>query len=217
MEIHTDHLGRINSFLKTPHFNYPLLKPGILKSKPMLYSMSIENCIPTQINNRYYEGGTSSFYVWDKDDGDFACAFLVKKELENFKGIEKGSWNSINIIDIKTDSNKSKTNYKITTNLILELHVQSDALGVVDIGGNLMKQKEDSQSGLAKEEDHLARIGALVEENESWMRSNMEAIYMGKTKEIIFDARKIEGTEIDKIREKVIQELYVKKTPQEQN
>lgn len=29
--------------------------------------------------SRYYEGGVASTYVWDKEDGGFALAFLMKK------------------------------------------------------------------------------------------------------------------------------------------
>ena len=36
------------------------------------------------------------------------------------------------------------------------------------------------------DETHLARIGKLVEEVESSLRSNLENVYFGKTKEVLF-------------------------------
>lgn len=30
----------------------------------------------------YYGDGTASCYFWDKEDDDFSCVFLVKKDVE---------------------------------------------------------------------------------------------------------------------------------------
>src|ERR1700722_6246320 len=35
----------------------------------------------SSLNNRYYEGGVSSVYLWDLDDGGFAGVVLFKKSM----------------------------------------------------------------------------------------------------------------------------------------
>lgn len=39
----------------------------------LIFSIFLHYC------HRYYEGGVASTYVWDKEDGGFALAFLMKK------------------------------------------------------------------------------------------------------------------------------------------
>lgn len=88
----------------------------------MLSLKSIGDCTYYIYMLRYYEGGLSSCYFWDKEDGGFATAWLIRKNVEKSKGIEDGSWSSINVIDIKTDG-KSKWTYKITTSVVLEMNI----------------------------------------------------------------------------------------------
>lgn len=64
----------------------------------------------------------TSTYFWDKEDGGIACCHMVKKEVEKID-IEKGSWDSINFIDIKVDVSKKKVTYKITSSVILEMKI----------------------------------------------------------------------------------------------
>jgi capping protein beta len=84
--------------------------------------------------------------------------------------------------------------YKITSTVVLDITIKKEEVGEVVLAGNLTKQKEDifSQEN-ESDEIHLARIGKLVEENETSLRSNLEFVYFGKTKEIAFSTRFEEG------------------------
>lgn len=79
------------------------------------------NLVFNEYRNLYYEGGISSCYFWDKDDGGFATAWLIRKDVDKVKGIEKGSWSSINVVDVKNVG--SKWTYKITSSVVLEMNI----------------------------------------------------------------------------------------------
>jgi capping protein beta len=53
----------------------------------------------------------------------FASAWLIYKEVDKTKGVDSGSWNSINVIDVKADANKKKWTYKITSSVVLEMNI----------------------------------------------------------------------------------------------
>jgi len=48
----------------------------------------------------YFEGGYSSVYMWDLDQGNFAACFLIKKDVSStdkkFAGMD-GTWNSVHV------------------------------------------------------------------------------------------------------------------------
>merc|ERR1719183_1614676 len=48
----------------------------------------------------YYEGGVSSVFLWDLDEG-FAGAFLIHKESGEGTDIENGVWDSVHIVEVK--------------------------------------------------------------------------------------------------------------------
>lgn len=48
---------------------------------------------------RYFEGGVSSVYLWDLDNG-FAGVILIKKAGDGSKKI-KGCWDSIHVVEVQ--------------------------------------------------------------------------------------------------------------------
>lgn len=44
-----------------------------------------------------------------------------------------------------------------------------------------------------KDNTHITNLGALIENTENSMRMGMEQIYLGRTKDIVFDMRKKAG------------------------
>jgi len=97
--------------------------------------------------SRYYEGGTSACYFWDKEGGGFATAWLVRKgnniimieDVDRVKGIESGSWSTINVIDVKSDASKKRWTYKITSSVVLEMNIAQNDVGSFSITGSLTK------------------------------------------------------------------------------
>jgi len=144
---------------------------------------------------QYYENGLVSVFFSDKEDGGFAAFILIKKETQKTKGVESGNWDSINVVDVKVDSANKKANYKVTTTVILDIGVKNQTVGDLSLSGHITKQKEEVGVTIegAADEFHLAKIGRLVEDNESNVKHSLENVYFGKTKQVIWDTRYEEG------------------------
>lgn len=107
----------------------------------------------------YFEGGTSSVYLWDLEQG-FAGCFLIKKSkatntflrllllsVSNFsldvgegdRYVKNGSWNSIHVVEAIENDSKSAT-YKLTTTVMLSMNVNKQEVGETLWSGSLTRQ-----------------------------------------------------------------------------
>ncbi|MCJ1424091.1 3'-5' DNA helicase [Sticta canariensis] len=133
----------------------------------------------------YYEGGTSSVYFWDLDDG-FAGVVLLKKTTPKGKG--EGEWDSIHVFEA---IDRARTaHYKLTSTVILRLSTESDALGEMDLSGNMTRQIEQDMPVL-DDSSHIINVGKLVEDMELKMRNLLQEVYFGKAKDVVGDLRSI--------------------------
>ena len=65
-----------------------------------LRQMEIDaNVAFAQYREMYYEGGLSSVYLWDVDNG-FAAVILIKKTGNGSNKI-KGCWDSIHVVEVQ--------------------------------------------------------------------------------------------------------------------
>ncbi|KAK9458933.1 F-actin-capping protein subunit beta [Lipomyces oligophaga] len=150
----------------------------------------------------YFEGGLSSVYLWELDDG-FAGVVLLKKSGSSGKGSE---WDSIHVFEVQDArlangrvSASTPAHYKLTSTVILTLRTSTPGLGEFDLGGNLTRQAEiDAVVQLepgatdplaASGTSHIATLGRLIEDTESKMRNQLQEVYFGKTKDIVSDLR----------------------------
>ncbi|RMZ66687.1 F-actin-capping subunit beta [Pyrenophora seminiperda CCB06] len=136
----------------------------------------------------YFEGGISSVYLWDMDDG-FAGCVLLKKSV-NPTPKSSGSWDSIHVFDAQDRARTS--HYKLTSTVILSLGTVSEDLGGLDLSGNMVRQVE---ADMAVEDDtsHVANIGKMVEDMELKMRNLLSEVYFGKAKDVVGDLRSIQS------------------------
>lgn len=93
--------------------------------------------IDTERKDRYYEGGVSSVYLWELDDGGFAGAVLLKKS-ESFDhpnlhlrlralaamapptaSDPEGSWDSVHVFEAAERGRQA--HYKLTSTIMLQL------------------------------------------------------------------------------------------------
>jgi len=142
--------------------------------------------------NQYYEGGISSVYCWDVDNGFAACVLFKKVGDQSRKASVKGSWDSINVVEVNNTSNK-KAHYKLTITVMLNIITATVAAGHVTLSGSLTRQDERELNA----EDfnaHLVNIGHMVEDMESRLRNTLEEVYFSKTKNIVDDIRVASGT-----------------------
>jgi len=133
----------------------------------------------------YYEGGTSSVYLWNLDDG-FAGVVLLKKS--SSQAAASGAWDSIHVLEVAERGRTAK--YKLTSTVILNLGTKGDALGSLDLAGNMTRQVE-ADMPVDADETHVANIGKLVEDMELKMRNLLQEVYFGKAKDVVGDLRSI--------------------------
>jgi len=142
----------------------------------------------------YYEGGLSSAYCWDLDDG-FACVILMKKSQDaTKKGIPmKGTWDAIHVMEVV--GSKKTAHYKLTSTIMLSIETDHKTTGLVNLSGNLTRQDERDMP-IDPHLGHITNIGRMIEEMELKLRNGLETIYFGKTKDILTELRSTVGVSV---------------------
>ncbi|AEO66115.1 eedf4df6-e91d-4eaa-a1a4-f57427c3914c [Thermothielavioides terrestris] len=135
----------------------------------------------------YYEGGVSSVYLWNLDDG-FAGVVLLKKASPQNDSTSSGVWDSIHVFEASERGRTS--NYRLTSTVILSLATRGASLGEVDLSGYMTRQVEQDLP-VENDESHIANIGRLVEDMELKMRNLLQEVYFGKAKDVVGDLRSI--------------------------
>ena len=74
------------------------------------------------------------------------------------------------------------------------LSTNPESYGNLEIAGNLTRAREetyniDQKAGGCNDEFHIGNIGRLIEANETEIRSEMDSIYINKTKQIVNTGR----------------------------
>lgn len=143
--------------------------------------------------NRYFEGGVSSVYMWDLNNGFAACILIKKTQDQSKKGQPmKGTWDSIHVIEVDERSKKGQGHYKLTSTVMLSIETQNEQTGSVSLAGSLTRQEEKDMVVDANN-PHLSNIGRMVEDMEIKLRTTLEFIYFGKTKDIVNELRSLVG------------------------
>lgn len=138
----------------------------------------------------YYEGGISSVYLWDKEEGDatsdgtigFDGVVLLKKTLD-----DSSSWDSIHVFEIERKDSNTST-YRLTSTIILDLSEGKSDKNLTYLSGNLTRQTERDYK-FKDSSSHVANIGTLIEDVEIQMRNMLQEVYFGKTRDILQDIR----------------------------
>ncbi|KAI9755944.1 MAG: F-actin-capping protein subunit beta [Chaenotheca gracillima] len=134
----------------------------------------------------YYDGGVSSVYLWNLDDG-FAGVVLLKKSVSP-TGKSEGAWDSIHVFEAVDRARTA--HYKLTSTIILHLSNSYEVLGDMNLSGNMTRQIEQDMQ-IDDDSSHIANIGRLVEDMELKMRNLLQEVYFGKTKDVVGDLRSI--------------------------
>ncbi|KAI8852543.1 F-actin-capping protein subunit beta [Chytridium lagenaria] len=132
----------------------------------------------------YFDGGVSSVYMWDLDDG-FASVVLIKKAVTDDV---KGTWDSIHVIEVQEKGRSA--HYKLTSTIMLNIEQKTGKLGETSLSGSLTRQAEQD-CPVEEYNVHVENIGRIVEDMENKMRNSLNEIYFGKTKDIVNDLRSV--------------------------
>ncbi|XP_038060945.1 F-actin-capping protein subunit beta-like isoform X2 [Patiria miniata] len=166
----------------------PSLEDGAVPSDK-LRKLEIEaNIAFDTYRDLYFEGGVSSVYLWDLDHG-FAGVVLIKKAGDGSKTIQ-GCWDSIHVVEVQDKSSGRNAHYKLTSTVMLWLQTNKSGSGTMNLGGSLTRQAE-KDSAVSEATPHIFNIGKMIEEMENKMRTTLNEIYFGKTRDIINDLRSV--------------------------
>lgn len=135
----------------------------------------------------YFESGICSVYLWDLDHG-FAGVVLIKKAGDNDK--IKGCWDSIHVVEVQEKGRSA--HYKLTSTVMLWLQTIKEGSGTMNLGGSLTRQAE-ADHPIGEGSPHISNLGRMVEDMENKIRSTLNEIYFGKTKDIVNDLRSVSG------------------------
>ncbi|KAJ7031327.1 F-actin capping protein beta subunit [Mycena alexandri] len=161
----------------------------------------------------YFEGGASSVYLWDLDDGGFAGVVLLKKTMTPTTIHEpSGSWDSIHVFE--TAERGRQAHYKLTSTVMLQLVTRkgSDSEaeekagngsgngskwkheGEVSLSGSMTRQTEQDWP-ILDSSSHITNTGRMIEDMEIKMRNLLQEVYFGKTRDIVYDLRSVDDLE----------------------
>lgn len=167
----------------------PAIDDGFLPS-PKLRTLEIEaNALFDAYRELYFEGGVSSVYLWDLEDGNFAGCFLIKKAVAGHEFVSEGSWDSIHVVEV-SDAESKKATYKLTTTVMLNMDVHKDAVGDTNLSGSLTRMAEKT-SPVDSDHPHMANMGTMIEDMETDIRTYLDSLYIQKTREVVTSIRKL--------------------------
>jgi capping protein beta len=118
-------------------------------------------------------------------------------------GKSEGGWDSIHVFEAIDRARTS--HYKLTSTVILRLSTGGEALGDMDLSGNMTRQIEQDMP-VQDDSSHIVNVGKLVEDMELKMRNLLrmaifcliccvllimliEEVYFGKAKDVVGDLR----------------------------
>ncbi|CAM9848000.1 unnamed protein product [Chrysoparadoxa australica] len=144
----------------------------------------------------YYEGGVSSVYLWDLEEGEsegtqggFAGCFLIRK-------IQGGmSWESIHVVQVVPEESPSKRcSYKLNTTLLLSIDSSEAGDGNRTMLSGNMTQSKEQISSYSSEDDHLVTLGGMIEDMEIAIRRDIDGLHIQKTRQILNSVRSDRGS-----------------------
>ncbi|KAK6477638.1 F-actin-capping protein subunit beta [Huso huso] len=103
----------------------------------------------------------------------------------------KGCWDSIHVVEVQEKSSGRTAHYKLTSTVMLWLQTTKTGSGTMNLGGSLTRQMEKDET-VSESSPHIANIGRLVEDMENKIRSTLNEIYFGKTKDIVNGLRSVQ-------------------------
>jgi hypothetical protein len=112
-------------------------------------------CVLIIASSRYYEGGVSSVYLWDLDDGGFAGVVLLKKS------IPCGSWDSIHVFEAAERGRQA--HYKLTSTVMLQLTITHGGEGEADrTASTVIGEKKAAADDGWKREGEINLSGSMT-------------------------------------------------------
>lgn len=166
----------------------PPLDDGFVPSAKLRQLEVEANALFDAYRELYFEGGTSSVYLWDLDDG-FAGCFLIKKTVAGHQFVSEGAWDSIHVVEV-SEGGGGRATYKLTTTVMLAMDVHKAEVGDTNLSGSLTRTAEKTVT-VDADHPHLANVGSMIEDIETDIRTYLDSLYIQKTREVVSSIRKL--------------------------
>lgn len=147
----------------------------------------------------------SSVFFWDADDrgsrnnrnssdiasssAAFMGCFAIKKVVKEDQFVQDGMWNSIHVVHVD-EVRGGKSTYQVTSTILFWMNPKiADLSGSTCLSGTITRQNERTCPVDDGEVSHVANIGTMIEDIENELRSDLDGVYVQRTKETIEDMR----------------------------
>ena len=184
--------NRDGDSFRSPYSNEydPPIEDG-LKPSASLRKMEVEaNKIFSLYVHQYYGTNVSnSVYFWDLEDKGFASCWLVKKGASAGSALKTAVWDAIHVLQVVPEG--SGHSYQLTSTVMVNLGVENDKIGDLDLSGSLIRQRKSKSTG----ENFIAQMGRMVEEQETAMKCEIEELYFRKMAYVMANLRQVEGAD----------------------
>lgn len=161
---------------------------GELFPRADLRALEVEaNAIFDVYRKLYFNGGYSSVYFFETAEDDTTCwgaTFLIHHDVPQSASLTAGHWDSVHVFNASQVS-PGRWKYQLTSTVMVSMFVAQDAVGQVNLSGNMTKQDERTMVLDNGDHKHINNIGRMLEENELSIRNSIEGIYIQKTREIL--------------------------------
>lgn len=191
---------------RSPYSNEydPMISDAYVPSEPLRALEVAANSAFDTYRELYFEGGLSSVYMWELNDG-FACVVLIRKQVESEES--RGEWHSIHVFEVQERPEKI-ANYKLTSTIMLNCSIEE-----MHLSGSITRQQSNDLSCL-EPMSHISNLGTMVEQMESRMRDILTQVYFERTLDVVRRLRtnQIPNQDSD-IRNELLHRMGGKKLP----
>lgn len=142
------------------------------------------NAMVKEYATLYFTNPLANAYFFETTDSGFGACYLIMNTLTHEKGVKQGEWHSIHSFTV--DENiTGKHTYTLVSTVFLRLELEGESYGDLSICGTSSKRIENTYPKNDNNDEHLIRIGQMLEKNEGFLRDELDAVYVGKSKQLI--------------------------------
>jgi len=172
---------------------FPEMDDGFVPNDKLREQEILANKLFDIYRQKYFNGGVSSAYFFETDEKSsesFGACFLVHKDIDKQGSFKKGWWDSIHVFEVNPSGEDNKSIYKLTTTVMISMVMKDKKIGSTDLSGLRTKQKEETLK-TDKFTNHVTNMGTMLEDIETQIRTEIESIYIQKTRTVIDGMRSV--------------------------
>jgi len=145
------------------------------------------------VHQYYGTNASTSVYFWDLEDKGFASCWLVKKGAAAGSELKTAVWDAIHVLQVVPEGSSHK--YQLTSTIMVNLGVENDKVGDLDLSGSLIRQRTSKGTG----DNFISHMGKMIEEQEGQMKSEIEELYFLKMAYVMSNLRHVESGSNNKL------------------